>query len=123
MNNELKRLRKIRGITQADMAGKVGVKLATYGTWERGERMLSASQLLQCAEILGCSTDAILGHEVPHDFDDPMEAALHATWENLDELRRSGVLKYAQEQLALQQMGGAVERPSRVDAGNEVRTA
>ena len=118
MDNALKKLRKGRGITQAEMAEKVGVKLATYGTWERGDRMFSAEQLIKCAEILECSTDAILLHGTPRDFDDPMEAALHATWENLDELRRSGVLKYAREQLALQQMGDAAVQPPRPGEGD-----
>lgn len=108
MKNDLKALRKRAKLTQQQMAEELGEKVATYGTWERGTTTMSAAQLLRCAEILECSTDAILCHDIPKDFDDPMEEALHMTWRDLKSPQKRCVLKYAQEQLALQQLGGGV---------------
>lgn len=65
MNLQLKRIREQRGLTQQNMADALNIKKSRYGTWERGERMMSFPQAIACAEILGCTTDELAGREVP----------------------------------------------------------
>ena len=61
MDLQLKRIRIERGISQAEMAKKLGIKTSRYGTWERGERMMNLEQAFNCAVILGCTIDEIAG--------------------------------------------------------------
>lgn len=71
MNVKLQQLRKLAGLTQLEMADKLGEKIRTYGAWERGESMMSLEQAYNCAVILGCSIDDIAGseHEEPEQKD------------------------------------------------------
>lgn len=114
MKNDLKVLRRRAKLTQQQMADALGEKVATYGTWERGTTTMSAAQLLRCAEILDCSTDAILCHEVPTEFDDWREAELHKVWRGLDAERKDRLLADAKD-LALAQgaRGAPHEAPKR----------
>ena len=64
MNVKLQQLRKLAGLTQLEMADKLGEKIRTYGAWERGESMMSLEQAYNCAVILGCSIDEIAGVEL-----------------------------------------------------------
>lgn len=106
MRNNLKTLRKRMGLTQDQLAEAIGEKTATYGTWERGTTEFNVVQLLRCAEVLDCSCDAILGHEVGERYTDPMERALHMTWEKLDDHDRQMVLDVARNAAyAAQQRG------------------
>lgn len=65
MNLQLKQIRKMRGLSQEDMADRLGVKVSRYGTWERGERMMSVEQAFNCAIILECTLDEIAGLDAP----------------------------------------------------------
>ena len=51
----LSKFRKKRGLTQADLADKVGVSLNSIARYERGEVTPSASVARLIAEILGCT--------------------------------------------------------------------
>ena len=48
-------------IKQGDLAKHIGVSQATISSWERGEKMPSATNLASLAEVLGVSTDYLLG--------------------------------------------------------------
>ena len=97
MRIRLKELRKQHGLSQQEMADRLGVKTARYGSWERGERMLNAAQLVDCARILDCSCDEILGMEIQTEFSDPREAQLHRIWRGLDRERQDRLLGDAQD--------------------------
>lgn len=57
----LKQIRESQKISQQEMADRLGVKVRTYGSWEREEAPISFPVVTQCAEILGCTTDDIAG--------------------------------------------------------------
>ena len=105
MNLRLREIRKAARLSQQDMADKLGIPKRTYGSWERGEVNISALQLCACADILDCSTDAILGREIKHEWSDPMERALHMTWEMLDPERKRRLLSNAQDMAAARGIG------------------
>ncbi|MBS7301142.1 MAG: helix-turn-helix transcriptional regulator [Eubacteriales bacterium] len=64
----LKKLRKEKGLSQEEMAAKLNVVSRTYGSWERNEREPDFSTLCKIADFFGVSTDYILGR-VPMDVE------------------------------------------------------
>lgn len=61
MEIHLKELRRRAGLSQDEIASRLGIKKSRYGTWERGERMLSLKQAYDCALVLDCTIDEIAG--------------------------------------------------------------
>ena len=105
MDNKLKEIRKARGLTQQQIADAIGEKIATYRTWERGTTNFNIVQLVDCARVLDCSTDEILGLEVQTEFSDPREAELHAVWKSLSPIGKDHVLHHAKAEQALERGG------------------
>lgn len=60
---KIKDLRIALGMTQSELAVKMGVSQATVGMWETGDRMPRASKLLKLAEILNCSVSDLFTAE------------------------------------------------------------
>lgn len=59
--DELKRLREAAGLSQVQLALRLGVSQGTIAHWEIGRRAPQARHLINLANILGCSVDALLG--------------------------------------------------------------
>lgn len=59
----LKDLRKERGMTQAEVALKVGVKQNTISLWENGENFPSMRYLFKLSELFNCTIDELLKGE------------------------------------------------------------
>jgi len=57
----LARIRKERGITQTELAERLGISQPIVSDYERGELRLHGELLLQLAQILDVSVDEILG--------------------------------------------------------------
>lgn len=53
----LKALRAKVGLTQEQVAKKIGVDRVTYGKWENYKRYPDAMQLIKLAELFECSMD------------------------------------------------------------------
>ena len=106
MNNRLKELRKSRKLTQQDVADAIGERVATYRTWERGTTNFNIVQLVDCARVLDCSTDEILGMPIQTDFSDPREAELHRVWRGLDVERQDRLLATAHDMERAVEWGG-----------------
>lgn len=97
MELRLGTLRKRAGLSQKEMADAVGVKVRTYGSWEREEVTMSVSQLVDCARVLDCSTDEILGMPIRTAFSDPREAEIHRVWQGLDNERKERLVANAHD--------------------------
>ncbi len=65
--NNLKFLREARGISQARLAGMVGVTQQAVGKWERGESDPQWELAPKLADALHCTIDQLFGK-------DPIEA-------------------------------------------------
>lgn len=59
------RLRKAKDFTQDDIAAKVNVSSQAVSKWENDVNMPDVGILLNLGEILGVSTDELLGKEMP----------------------------------------------------------
>ncbi len=57
---QIKRIRRIKGLTQAEVAHRVGISQKFVGLFERGERNLSFKTLNKIAAVLGFSVKEIV---------------------------------------------------------------
>ena len=61
--NRIKAKRREKGLTQQELADKVGVSLMTVVRWEKGERTPNTSLLPEIAEALNVSVGYLMGSE------------------------------------------------------------
>ena len=61
IGENIKRLRREKGITQETLAERMHVSTAAVSKWERGDTMPDISMLVPLASYFGVSTDEILG--------------------------------------------------------------
>lgn len=59
----MKERRKELGMTQMDLAVRMGVQLSNVSNWERGARTASVPNLRKLAGILGVSMEDLLADE------------------------------------------------------------
>lgn len=73
----LKEIRKVQGMTQVELAAKVGVSQRTISHYEANEIQPPAFVLARLAEVLGVTADEILGivslHREPEQIHDSHE--------------------------------------------------
>jgi len=63
IGERLARLRRERGITQAELAEKLGIVQPVVSDYERGELRLHGQLIVELTKILGVSADELLGIE------------------------------------------------------------
>lgn len=61
LGNQLRKLRKARGMTQTDLAKQLGITQQAITRWENDVSSPDPDTLVRLAGILGTSTDALLG--------------------------------------------------------------
>ncbi|MBQ8524842.1 MAG: helix-turn-helix transcriptional regulator [Clostridia bacterium] len=61
IGENIKRLRKLKNITQETLAERMHVSIAAVSKWERGETLPDISMVIPLASYFGVSTDEILG--------------------------------------------------------------
>jgi len=59
--DNLRALRKRRGITQTELARRLHVSNGTVGNWETGSREPDAAMLSRIAEVLDCTYNELFG--------------------------------------------------------------
>ena len=59
--DNVKLLRKERGLTQGELAKEIGVITRTVSYWETGGQECSLDMLIKVAQFFGVSTDVLLG--------------------------------------------------------------
>lgn len=67
LNQNIKRIRKERGLNQEQLAEAMGVSAASVSKWETGQSAPELSALMELADFFGVSVDALLGHRVDAD--------------------------------------------------------
>lgn len=67
----LKQVRERCGYTQKQLADELGVKVATYRTWEQGSVKLTLENAFNIANVLGCTPNDLCDWYATH----PREAA------------------------------------------------
>lgn len=65
--NQLKELRKKKGLTQQNMADMMGITMRNYQRYEYGMINVPATTLNFFADYFGVTTDYLLGREEHHE--------------------------------------------------------
>lgn len=61
-SERLKKLRKDAGLTQVDVAEKLGISQPAYASWERGVKKPTQENLVKIAQVLNVSIDYLVGN-------------------------------------------------------------
>lgn len=61
INESVKECRISRGLTQEDLAEKLGVSKRYVIYMEQGDKKIPVDRLIQMADIFGCSLDELVG--------------------------------------------------------------
>lgn len=61
--DNIKRLRKNKGLKQQELAEILGIKRNTYSDWENGKTEPSFENLIKLADLFEVSLDCLLGRE------------------------------------------------------------
>lgn len=61
MNKKIRQLRETEGLTQKDLAAKVGVNPSAVNRWESGEKTPDLVNLVKLADLFGVTIDYLLG--------------------------------------------------------------
>lgn len=73
LNENIAALRKEKGMTQEELAAKLGVSGQAVSKWESGVCCPDIGLLPELADIFGVSLDALMGRETPPTYPSPPE--------------------------------------------------
>ena len=85
LNENIKALRKAKGLSQEELAIKLNVVRQTVSKWEKGLSVPDAGMVIQIAEALDTTVSALLGEETPEPEEQESIKALAAKLEVLNE--------------------------------------
>ena len=71
----IRELRKRAGMTQAELAAKIGVTASTVGMYEQGRREPDSAKLVELCNIFGVSVDHLLGNSSIEDTSGSVEVS------------------------------------------------
>ena len=99
MKLNIKQARELAGLTQKDLAEKLGVAASTFNGYEKGQHDPKSDVLIAISNICGVSTDFLLGltdYPMRHNqaFSDPGEAELVQIYHTLNAEGKHDLLKH-----------------------------
>lgn len=91
-SNNLKIIRKDRGLTVKEVVDGTGIPMRTYQNYEYMEREIGAGALQKLADFYGASTDYLLGRPTATPPNDPVDALISS--KDFDEIEEILLKKY-----------------------------
>ena len=85
LNENIKTLRKAKGLSQEELAIKLNVVRQTVSKWEKGLSVPDAGMVIQIAEVLETTVNVLLGEELPQHEEQDLTKTLAAKLEVLNE--------------------------------------
>lgn len=85
LNENIKALRKAKGLSQEELAIKLSVVRQTVSKWEKGLSVPDAGMVIQIADALDTTVNTLLGEETPEPEEPESTKALAAKLEVLNE--------------------------------------
>ena len=61
MNKKIKQLREAQGLSQSELAAKLGVNRSAVSRWESGEKNPELTNLVRMADLFDVTLDYLLG--------------------------------------------------------------
>lgn len=74
LNEKIRQLRLERGMTQKELARRLGISPSAVGMYEQGRRAPDSALLPRLASVLECSTDELLGAGYSSDVGDVIDS-------------------------------------------------
>ena len=85
LNENIKALRKAKGLSQEELAIKLNVVRQTVSKWEKALSVPDAGMLIKIADALDTTVNVLLGEEVPETAEQESTQAIAAKLELLNE--------------------------------------
>jgi len=85
LNENIKALRKAKGLSQEELAIKLTVVRQTVSKWEKGLSVPDAGMVVKIAEVLDTTVNVLLGEEIPSSEEPDFIKILAAKLEALNE--------------------------------------
>ena len=85
LNENIKALRKAKGLSQEELAIKLNVVRQTVSKWEKGLSVPDAGMVIQIVEVLDTTVNVLLGEEIPKSEEPDFIKTLAAKLEVLNE--------------------------------------
>lgn len=95
----LQNLRKNKGLSQTELAKKIGVAPSTIGMYETGKREPNYETLEIIADFFNVDMNYLLGKEPEQTLDQKLEGVDFALWgviQDLSDEAKEDILKYAE---------------------------
>ena len=89
-NVNLKIARERKGLSQKDIAEKIGVAKSTYSLYESGNREPNVQTIKKIADLLNVSADELLGI-----YDEPQTLAAHFSGDEYTEAELEAIMQFA----------------------------
>ncbi len=104
----LKQVRERSGMTQQQVANAIGIKVATYRTWEQGSVKLTLENAYIISDVLGCTPNDLCDWYATHPRErpraqDPAHEELARCYDRCTPERRERILMDAREKALLSQ--------------------
>lgn len=96
VGKKIRSIRKEIGLTQKEVADKLGITDSGFAQIERGDNLISLEHLVKLPSILGCRITDILPDSVISDYDqqraaDPRLQEILGAWNDLPEFLKDGM--------------------------------
>lgn len=116
-SERLKKLRKDAGLTQVDVASKLGISQPAYASWERGVKKPTQENLVKLSKILYVSVDYLLGNtenKQTSDVLEDIEVLFHINSKGLTEEEkktfRNDLIKFMEERKSIFKKDGKLKQ-------------
>ncbi len=109
IGERIKQARKASGLTQTELAKKVGIGQDRVARWEKGVIAPASNHLTMLAHVFNCTTDWLLGL-VDSQQASLAEEALSADERRLIELYRTGGLPFEVQRLITENPGAQTQK-------------
>lgn len=85
LNENIKRFRKAKGLSQEDLAARLNIVRQTISKWEQGLSVPDSDMLIRLAEVLDTRVSVLLGENVEADVDQDTLKQMTAMLEALNQ--------------------------------------
>lgn len=105
-SERLKKLRKDAGLTQVDVAEKLGISQPAYASWERGIKKPTQDNLVKIAKLFNASIDTLVSNDKTNGIDlSEVELLFRTTSDNMSneekEVFKQELLQFMKERKKL----------------------